>query len=250
MNPWLESPLLWRDVHASLITALRDDLSARLRPRYHVAIETHTYVTLPPDFLLQGRYPDVMVIERGGAPVMTAPSIASQDFVIVELPSSDPVEEGFLEVRLVPSGEVVTVIELLSHSNKQRGRNREDYVEKREDLLRTRVGFVEIDLLRAGPPMPYTERVQDNAYRLMVRRRERRHQFHLYGFNAQQPIPIFPLPLLPDDQEPLVNLNEILAGVYERAGYDLILNYAEPPVPLLNGADTAWANEILKKVTT
>jgi hypothetical protein len=53
---------------------------------------------------------------------------------------------------------------------------------------------------------------------------------------------------LPDDQEPLVDLNELLSGVYERAGYDLVLNYGEPPTPPLNEADAVWANEILKQV--
>jgi len=98
MNPWLENPLLWRDFHHRLITSLADSLAALLRPRYYVAVETHTYVTLPMD-LPQGRYPDVMVVERGGPALMTAPMVESQDYVIVELPSGDPIEEGFLEVR-------------------------------------------------------------------------------------------------------------------------------------------------------
>jgi len=53
------------------------------------------------------------------------------------------------------------------------------------------------------------------------------------------------LPLLPDDQEPLVNLNELIAGVYERAGYDLVIDYTQAPVPELRAQDVAWAKELL-----
>ena len=53
--------------------------------------------------------------------------------------------------------ENAALIELLSYSNKVPGRDREAYLAKREELLRTSVGFVELDLLRAGQPMPLTE---------------------------------------------------------------------------------------------
>ena len=47
--------------------------------------------------------------------------------MVIDLPLGDTVEEPFLEVRLLPSGEVVTVIEFLSHTNKQGGRDRTNY---------------------------------------------------------------------------------------------------------------------------
>jgi len=150
MNPWLEKPALWHDAHHRLISALADDLSARLRPRYFVAVETHTYITVPPGLPLASRYPDVMVIERGGPAVTAAPPHKTAPYLTIDLPRRDPIEEGYLEVRLVPTGEVVTVIELLSHTNKQPGREREAYLEKREERLDSRVSFVEIDLLRAA----------------------------------------------------------------------------------------------------
>ena len=42
MDPWLESPTLWPDVHNSLITSIRDVLAPRLRPRYFVGVESRT----------------------------------------------------------------------------------------------------------------------------------------------------------------------------------------------------------------
>jgi hypothetical protein len=244
MNPWLESPALWRDVHHSLIGALRDELAPLLRPRYFIAIETHTYTTVTPDVPPAVRYPDLMVINRGGTAVM-APAAEAAPYLTVPLPIAEPVEEGYLEVRLVPGGEVVTVIELLLHINKQPGRDRETYLEKREALLASRVHFVEIDLLRAGPPMPYTERAAGSHYRFFIRRSERPREARLYPFDVRQPIPAFPLPLRPDDAEPTVDLGGLLRRVYDRAGYDLVINYGQPPVPPLNEADTSWAASLL-----
>ncbi len=247
MDPWLENPLLWQDVHQSLIIALRENLAPRLRPRYFVAVETHTYITLPPDLKSQLRRPDVMVLQRSrSTPVVGATAtVEYAPYLLVDLPLHEPIEEGYLEVRLVPTGEVVTVIELLSHTNKQPSRERENYLDKRESLLESHVHFVELDLLRAGPPMPYTERASDGHYRLLIRRREEPFQARLYPFSVRQPIPNFPLPLLPDDDEPEINLGALLAQVYERAGYDLVINYAQPPVPPLSDEDTTWAVEIL-----
>lgn len=207
MNPWLEQPALWPNVHHSLITALRDALAPLLRPRYFAAIEFQTLTT-------------------------------------------EPIEEGYLEVRLVPTGEVVTVIELLSHANKVS--DREAYLKKREQLLENQVHFVELDLLRAGQPMPYTyhEHRAPGPYRFFIRHLAQPHQARLYSFNLRQPIPTFHLPLRPDDVEPLVNLGALLHDLYERAGYALILDYAAPPQPALSETDTAWAKEQLAQSKT
>lgn len=247
MNPWLENPLLWHDVHQRLSITLAEDLATRLRPRYFVGVETHTYVSIP-DEKRKSRYPDVTIVERGGPPVMTATTIAPAPFLEVVL-RDDPLLENYLVVRLAPAGEIVTVIEILSHANKQPGRDRDAYIQKREELLETEVNLVEIDLLRAHEPMPYADEIESD-YRILARHRTRLNHARIYPFHLRQPIPIFPLPLLPDDQEPLVNLNEILAGVYERAGYDLVINYAEQPNPPLNESDAAWAAECLEKLNS
>lgn len=248
MNPWLERPALWHDVHHSLLSALRDDLAPRLRPRYFVAVETHTYVSTASDVWSASRYPDVMVIQRGGHAVKETTLMEQSPYVMVDLPLGESVEEGYLMVQVVPTGEVVTVIELLSHIKKQKGRDRDAYLEKRDSLLNSHVHFVELDLLRAGPPMPFTEHT-DSSYRLFIRRRERPSKARLYPFNVRDTIPTFLLPLLPDDTEPLVDLGALVAQVYERAGYDLIINYAQPPEPPLSDEDAAWAGGLSSSLT-
>lgn len=240
MNPWLEDPNLWRDVHLSLIAAIRDDLSAQLAPRYFVAVETYRYITTPDPRYPQIRYPDVMVIEREpGRAVTSAAAAPEVESLVVELTNMDPLEEGFLEVRLVPGGQVVTVIELLSHTNKRRGEHREQYLAKRYGLLQSDVNFVELDLLRDGKPMPDTD-PRPSDYRFFERRRGNYLQARVYPFNVRQPVPPFPLPLLPDDQEPLLDIGSLLKSVYSRARYDLVIDYSREPDPPLAERDIQW----------
>ncbi|MBP8949381.1 MAG: DUF4058 family protein [Candidatus Promineofilum sp.] len=55
----------------------------------------------------------------------------------------------------------------------------------------------------------------------------------------------FPLPLLPGDEEPLVELGTIFHALYQRARYDLSLDYTQPPVPPVRDEDATWAWEQL-----
>lgn len=244
MNPWLEKPGLWRDVHHSLISALREALAPQLAPRYFVSVETHTYITRREPMPPMSRFPDLMVVDRGGTMPQKVVAESVAPYVIVELPEGDPLIEAYLLVRFVETGEVVTAIELLSHTNKRVGEQRDEYLEKRSEFMHSRIHFVEIDLLRAGKAMPSAETVPSD-YRIFIRRRETPHEARVYPFNVQQPIPTFPLPLLPEDQEPIVDLGTLLQDVYARARYDLVINYAEPPEPALKTEDAAWAAQRL-----
>ncbi|MFZ4661393.1 MAG: DUF4058 family protein [Caldilineaceae bacterium] len=249
MNPWLENPLVWKGVHQRVITALADVLAAQLEPRYFVAVETHTYISTMPSKPIQSRYPDVSILKSREPAVQYTTARLTATPMVIDLPLPEPYEEPYLEVRLVPDGEVVTVIELLSHTNKQAGDERRSYIKKREALIDSDVHFVEIDLLRAYTPMPFTEHLAAD-YRIFIRRREWNRKAHLYTFNVRDPIPLFPLPLLPDDQEPLVDLGALLHDVYDRARYRLVIDYSKPPIPQLEPADAAWADGRLATAQT
>jgi len=244
MNPWLEDPLVWKSVHQRMITALADVLAPQLEPRYFVAIETHTYISTMPSHPIQMRYPDVSILKTGEPAVRYTMTREATTPLVIDLPLPEPYEEPYLEVRLVPDGEVVTLIELLSHTNKKAGDERRSYIEKREALIDSDVHFVEIDLLRAYTPMPFTEHLTAD-YRIFIRRRELGRKAHLYTFSVREPIPTFPLPLLPNDQEPLVDLGTLLHDLYDRARYRLVIDYTKPPVPQLSKEDAAWAADCL-----
>ena len=61
MDPYLEHPGLWADVHHGLIEALRDALAPALRLRYRVAIEQRVYVANIESLFFLGR-PNVSVL--------------------------------------------------------------------------------------------------------------------------------------------------------------------------------------------
>ncbi len=244
MDPYLERPGLWPDVHNSLIAALRDTLAPILRPRYYVAIEERTYLTQPEELAFIGR-PDAAVVGRR-TPGPEAPMADTGSGVLaVEVPVPDQVRETYLEVREAPGGDVVTAIEILSPTNKRPGEGRRLYEEKRLILLGTRTHLVEIDLLRAGAPMPLRGNGHAANYRILVSRSHRRPRADLYVFGVRQPIPTFPLPLRPGEEEPLLDLNVLLHGLYDRAGYDLRVNYTRESEPPLNELDSAWAGVLL-----
>lgn len=244
MDPWLEDSRIWRDVHNRLINALGDELANQLTPRYFIGVDTHTYISRFPDQPIVTRYPDVAIIDMGGgAKPQPLPAAPTTGYLEIDLPSRETLEETFLEIRLVPSGEVVTVIELLSHTNKQAGPDRDSYLEKRHAYLAGELNFVEIDLLRAYTSMPYTERAGKHQYRIFIHRKTRPYKAHLYHFGVRQPIPLIPIPLQPGEPEPMVDLGALLRSIYQRVRYDLVIDYSQPPVPTLDKTDQAWAQE-------
>ena len=59
-------------------------------------------------------------------------------------------------------------------------------------------------------------------------------------------IPVFPLPLCPEDPETLLDLKIILHQVYDQGRYDLMIDYKQKIIPALSKADASWVENILK----
>lgn len=247
MDPYLEAPSLWPNVHTSLIVALRDDLAPRLRPRYYVSVEERV-VQLGADDVLFATRPDAAVIRSQHRPALSSSSLTMEPIgvVTVELPLPEAMREVFLEIRSTTTEQVITVLEVLSPVNKQRGRGRYEYEQKRLGLLGTLTHLVEIDLLRTGEPMPMRGYTGTSDYRLLISRAERRPQAELLPFGVRQALPDFRLPLAADDDEPEVELGCLLHELYDRAGYDLRIDYTAEAVPPLREDDAAWADGLLR----
>lgn len=247
MDPYLEHPALWPDLQNSLIIALRDALVPRLRPRYYVAVEERIYTFEPGELVLAGRANGAVVAPPGlPEPAQSQVASGSSAGVVVALTMPDLIRETYLEVRAVGSDEAVTVVEILSPSNKRPGEGRTQYVRKRRVIASLRTHLVEIDLLRSGEPMPIQHWHGISDYRIVVSRADQRPQALLLPFTVRQSIPPFTLPLYPVDPEPTVDLNDLLHALYDRGGYDMRLNYRGDPEPPLAPADAAWATELLQ----
>ncbi|AFY56387.1 hypothetical protein Riv7116_3947 [Rivularia sp. PCC 7116] len=250
MNPYLESPEFWSGIHGRIIVFLADVLSPQLRPKYFVAVEERIYETTPDDRVLVG-IPDVVVRSSQTATSSQTENIAiatsSTQPSSVTLPIPQTVKERYLEVRKVETKEVVAVIEVLSPKNKRTGEGRNAYETKRNRILTISTHLIEIDLLRAGEAMPMLNHDIQSDYRILVSRSNKRPKADLYAFNLKDNIPTFPLPLREEDKEPLVDLQELINGIYERASYDLVIDYSQEPVPALREEDNIWVDELLKE---
>jgi hypothetical protein len=227
MNPRLESPDLWTEVHHRLISAIAIHLGPTLRPKYRVAIEKRVYFS-EGDQAVEVGIPDAAVLTA----VQTRPSTTTatlepqtDDSMSVTLPMTSEVKEGYLEIREVATGRVITAIEVLSPTNKRAGYGRNTYEAKRQKLLASQSHLIEIDLLRYGKPMELLNTPTKTDYRILVSRSEDRPQARLYGFDLGQPIPPIVVPLEPGDTEPILNLQALLNEIYDQAGFDLTIEY-------------------------
>ncbi|MGP0064427.1 MAG: DUF4058 family protein [Isosphaeraceae bacterium] len=253
MDPWLEHPARWLGVHNRLIAAIADEIVPKVAPRYFVDVEQHTYVTLLGGETITDR-PDIIVGRTKSRERLPRPSesIASATVgvleVDIEVPVKDRIDEWYLEIRDVGTGKLVTVIEVLSPTNKSNGAGRKAYCKKRNRIFGSNTNLIEIDLLRAGKPMPMrTREPVESDYRVMISRGKSRPRAKLLAFGVRQAIPAIPIPLLPKDPEPSLDLNGVLHALYDRARYDLRLDYANPPVPPLIEDDAEWARAIVAR---
>ncbi|MEG3977724.1 DUF4058 family protein [Microcoleus sp. herbarium8] len=249
MDPYLEHPELWPALHHWLIIEIARLLSPQLRPKYLVSVEVRMYETA--DDNLSIGIPDVNVIQPKTKTELITSNVAvaapPTQAITVTLPMPYQVREGYLEIRERGSQELITLIEILSPTNKRTGKGRQMYEEKREEILSSRTHLIEIDLLRRGQKMPVICNNIESDYSVLVCRGNRRPQADLYAFNLQNPMPAFPLPLRSGDTEPVINLQELFTQIYDIASYDLKIDYRNwEVIPALSEADTIWANAWLR----
>ena len=249
MNPYLERAEVWQDFHDTFIPAVREALTAQLRPRYFVKIEEHLYIHEPPasERFPAGR-PDLSVGAATPVPRAATDSGAVAAPARVGLPAEfETVRIPYLEIRDRGNREVVTVLEMLSPTNKYAGADRDAYFDKTQKLLRTRTHFIELDLLRGGPRMPWRDPPACDYYALVSRHEDRTRddpEAHLWPVRLRDTLPTIPVPLRSGEPEAKLDLQAVLHRVYDAAGYDVFI-YGGPPEPRLRPDDDAWARRLL-----
>ncbi len=244
MNPYLEHPDEWQDFHDRFIVALSDALSMLVRPHFIVKVEHYHFIHEPP---AEARFPfaygDIGVSEPKNARATLPVTGTLISPVVTAMVDVEFEKHRFIEIRDRKNREVVTVLEMLSPTNKKPGADREQYLAKRSILLRSEANFVEIDLLRGWKKMPIAD-PQESDYAIMVSRVDDRPRLNYWPINVRDPLPSLPVPLRSPTGHVEVNLKAILDGVYDRAGYaDYI--YLDVPKPPLHPEDAAWAEALV-----
>ncbi|MGB3556925.1 MAG: DUF4058 family protein [Geitlerinemataceae cyanobacterium] len=250
MNPYLEDSAYWSSVHHWLITEIARFLNQQLAPKYVVAVEVRIYETSGEKSTLIG-IPDNIIAKSSETSIKSpesnvAVAVTSTQPLTIELSLTETIKQGYLEVRRVGTGEVITAIEILSPINKNLGEGRIKYEKKRQHILSSYTNFVEIDLLRQGNSMIALNQNIERDYRILVSPSNQRPQAYLYAFDLQDVIPVFTLPLRSEDPEIILDLQNILHQIYNQGRYDLIIDYKQKIIPALSNTDAIWVENLLK----
>jgi hypothetical protein len=253
MDPYLEEPGLWPDVHHGLISQIQAVLTGLLRPKYYLRVEERVYVSDQDDPGRKVIIPDVRIADNpnwqgGQLPATAGGGLTVAEPIEVTSLIDDEIHEAQLEVIDRAQRQVITVIEIASPTNKVAGsQGRASYIRKRQEVMNSPSHLVEIDLLRAGDPLNFRELLPPHDYLVHVSIQQRRPGARVWPIRLRQRLPVVPIPLRPEDPPAPLDLQQILVAVYDRAGYDMSINYRDEPTPPLHGENAEWAANLLRE---
>lgn len=248
MDPCLERPTLWPDVHIHLISAISAELNAVLPERYSAAADIHVWIHEPDAQTRHSVRPDVFVKDdfpkAAGAAATLSVAPATGIFPEYEFEG-----EKYLKIVDSENQEVVTVIEILSFTNKRAGNERDAYLTKRFEYVHSNVNVVEIDLLRGGtrPPIERATRPITD-YCLTVCRADALPRVDLWPFSLRSEIPSISIPLHSGEAEPTFQLRRCLDRVYDENRYRRRARYDLEPVPPIAERDQDWVQAIVRSI--
>ena len=250
MDPYLEDPDLWPDVHAKLIGGIQTELNRQIAPHYVARVEQRVFISDENDPVRDLIVPDVRLLRTNATAGVAARAAVQQqtddavESFEVTTEVDEEVVESFVRVYDRRDRSVVTLIEVLSPSNKMPGSaGRQSYREKRQDVMNSPAHFVEIDLLRTGtrsfvlgelPPFDYLVHVS----RSVVNGGRRRAR--VWPIPLTRRLPTVPIPLRHGDDDARLDLQAVLTAAYDNARYDLDVDYAADPVPPVTGDRAEW----------
>ena len=264
MDPFLEGPDVFPDFHNRLTIYLSDALQSQLSPPYFASVNERTWIELS-DRAIE---PDVSVSRiaraaaRGGAIAEASPryhvAVAETPLppraIVISL-AEEQRRQPFIELFTGRGQDrrLVTCIEILSPSNKARGREGcRLYLQKQTEILNSDVNLVEIDLLRGGDHITAVPRwaIEGRAghfdYHVCVWNAEPVRDPVVYPAKLQEPLPEIAVPLLPGDRAVVVDLQAVFERVYDSGPYRVAVDYAGAvPPPPLAPTEAEWVQERL-----
>lgn len=229
MDPYIEAQR-WRGFHAHMIVAIQEALMPLLLPKYAADIEERVYIEEEVDGapVRNVLYPDVAVETTGAeTPLLSGGAATAVQPTRLTVPILAEQRERFVQIYTLSGRQLVTVIQLLSPSNKRsHSLGRSEYLEKRQRLFKAGVNMVEIDLLLQGERLPTNEPLPPADYYAFVARSKQLPVVEVYHWNLGQPLPAIPVPLLEGDPDVVLNLQAVYEQVYTRARYDVQLDFS------------------------
>jgi hypothetical protein len=245
MDPYLEISGDWRDFHARFLNFCADALADQLPDNYVARIEEEFQILEWPEETVQRRLPDVAISQtrpsrRAHSGATAVPTLEPELIPLVTTVVED-VKERWIEIRRRPDWAPVTIIELLSPTNKS-GQGHTDYLYKRVSLIARPIHLVELDLLIAGRRLPM-KRPLRGMYHALVSRTENRPMAEVFSWLIRDSLPTIPVPLMAPDSDIALDLSKVFKTVYRRGQYQRSIDYHAPLQLPLSAKDRGWAQK-------
>lgn len=217
MDPYLEDEKLWPLFQHLMVNCLYQILLPGLVDRYRARIGQRHYVTE------QALFTSIIRDEH---------------------------HEEFIEIRQRIDGRLITLVEVVSPSNKTTDGGRKIYLDKRCEGRQANVNLVEIDLVLQGQPLlDYSrEGLPDWDYAVSVTRATQPDRFEIYTATLQKRLPRFRLPLAADDRDTVLDLQAAFARSYEQGGFGAKTDYSRNPATKLEDEDRKWIDSRMKEL--
>jgi Protein of unknown function (DUF4058) len=249
MDPYLESQGYWQDFHTSFLTYCRKALTAVLPRHYAALIEERISLVDLSGESTQLYRPNIGIVHESGAPLPQGNRgvLATLEPITIPLAleALEEVRQRWIEIRKLPDRSLVTVIELLSPSNKI-GSGRSEYIEKRNQWIKQPVHVVEIDLLLSGHRLPMKKPLPTADYYAFVSRSDRRPNCEVYAWSIRRELPTIPIPLVSPDPDVNLGLAAVFGQTYDDAPYGELVRYAATLDLPLAPDDREWVEHLAR----
>lgn len=142
--------------------------------------------------------------------------------------------EEYVEIINNGDSRLVTLIDVVSPTNKTTAVGREAYLSTRRQAKGARANVVEIDLVLQGrPTLDYSrDGLPHWDYAITVTRAPKPERYEIYTSTLQKSLPRFRLPLESTDRDAVLDLQSIFGRCYDRVGFGSHIDYDRVPAAL------------------
>ncbi|MBI4601195.1 MAG: DUF4058 family protein [Planctomycetes bacterium] len=264
MDPYVEAPDIWPDFHDALAGRIRALLNESLPPPYYARLQMRPEMGIVLEAGGPHRLvPDVAVVRpprpdrpAAGTGLLDRPRTMTSEGIQVRV-RTDPLKHHLVEIRDAARGHrLVTLLEIVSPSNKRPGPDRRAYEEKQREILESPAHLIELDFLREGKRLfPYPELFAlveklDCDYLVTLNkstgRQDKWVDYTLFPVDIREQLPCIPVPLIDPAPDVPLDLQVAARQAYLEGPYRRMLDYSVPPVPPLCEEDREWARGLVE----
>lgn len=210
MDPYLEDAQHWPAFQHQLVLAFYQALVPTLGERYRARLGTRHYT------LEQVLFTSIQREEH---------------------------HEEYLEIRLRSDGRLVTLLDVVSPTNRTTPGGRAEYEHQRQAARGVGANLVEVDLVLQGTPLLDEARTWD--YGVAITRATSPDRHEVFTASLREALPRFKLPLGRNDRDLVVDLAILFHRAFEQGAFGGKIDYTQAPKTTLRDADREWVEALV-----